>query len=81
MIVGIDHVQLAMPSGLEDKAREFYSGVLGIPEVPKPAELARRGGAWFESGTVKIHLKASLLSCISLQFLPSKWFSWYWEAL
>jgi catechol 2,3-dioxygenase-like lactoylglutathione lyase family enzyme len=56
MIVGIDHVQLAMPSGLEANAREFYAGVLGIPEVPKPAELAGRGGAWFESGTVKIHL-------------------------
>jgi len=56
MIVGIDHVQLAMPAGLEDKAREFYAGVLGIPEVPKPAELAARGGAWFENETVKIHL-------------------------
>jgi catechol 2,3-dioxygenase-like lactoylglutathione lyase family enzyme len=56
MIVGIDHVQLAMPSGLEAEAREFYSGVLGIPEVAKPVELAARGGAWFESGRVKIHL-------------------------
>ena len=56
MISGIDHVQLAMPAGLEARAREFYSGVLGIPEVPKPVELAGRGGAWFESGTVKIHL-------------------------
>jgi catechol 2,3-dioxygenase-like lactoylglutathione lyase family enzyme len=55
-IVGIDHVQLAMPAGREEDARRFYSNLLGIPEVPKPAELARRGGAWFESSHVKIHL-------------------------
>jgi catechol 2,3-dioxygenase-like lactoylglutathione lyase family enzyme len=55
-IVGIEHVQLAMPPGREVEARAFYSGLLGIPEVPKPAELARRGGAWFEDGAVKIHL-------------------------
>ena len=55
-IVGIDHVQLAMPAGREDEARQFYTGLLGIPEVPKPPELAARGGAWFESGTLKVHL-------------------------
>ena len=56
MIVGLDHVQLAMPKGREAEARAFYSGLLGIAEVPKPAELAARGGCWFESGAVKIHL-------------------------
>jgi catechol 2,3-dioxygenase-like lactoylglutathione lyase family enzyme len=55
-IIGIDHVQLAMPAGDEDKAREFYSGLLGIPEVQKPAALAQRGGVWFEQGPVKLHL-------------------------
>jgi RimJ/RimL family protein N-acetyltransferase/catechol 2,3-dioxygenase-like lactoylglutathione lyase family enzyme len=55
-IVAIDHVQLALPAGGEDEARRFYSGLLGIPEVAKPAPLARRGGAWFEDGAVRIHL-------------------------
>jgi catechol 2,3-dioxygenase-like lactoylglutathione lyase family enzyme len=55
-IVGVDHVQLAMPAGEEGKARAFYAGLLGVPEVPKPANLAARGGAWFESPHVKIHL-------------------------
>ena len=52
----IEHVQLAMPKGEEQKARGFYRGVLGIPERAKPAELAKRGGAWFENGALKIHL-------------------------
>ena len=55
-IVGLDHVQLAMPAGQEEQAREFYAGLLGIAEVAKPPELAKRGGAWFENGHVKIHL-------------------------
>jgi catechol 2,3-dioxygenase-like lactoylglutathione lyase family enzyme len=52
----LDHVQLAMPAGGEDRAREFYRGVLGIPEVPKPADMAARGGCWFERGQLKVHL-------------------------
>jgi catechol 2,3-dioxygenase-like lactoylglutathione lyase family enzyme len=53
---GIDHVQLAMPAGGEGEARAFYAGLLELPETPKPAHLAVRGGCWFESDTVKIHL-------------------------
>jgi catechol 2,3-dioxygenase-like lactoylglutathione lyase family enzyme len=55
-VVGLDHVQLAMPAGQEDLARRFYGALLGLPEVAKPPHLAARGGAWFESGTVKLHL-------------------------
>jgi len=55
-IKAIDHVQLAMPSGREAEARAFYEGVLGIPEVPKPPNLARRGGCWFVRDSLKIHL-------------------------
>jgi catechol 2,3-dioxygenase-like lactoylglutathione lyase family enzyme len=52
----LDHVQLAMPPGGEDRAREFYHGLLGIPEIPKPADMAQRGGCWFERGALKVHL-------------------------
>lgn len=58
MIVGLDHVQLAMPLGGEDAARAFYAGLLGLTEVAKPAPLAARGGCWFTGGGVSIHLGA-----------------------
>ena len=45
-----------MPAGGEDAARGFYAVILGLTEVPKPAELAGRGGCWFEHGDVHIHL-------------------------
>jgi catechol 2,3-dioxygenase-like lactoylglutathione lyase family enzyme len=57
-VVGIDHVQLAMPAGPESErmAEAFFEGLLGLPRVAKPPELAVRGGCWFERGTVKVHL-------------------------
>jgi catechol 2,3-dioxygenase-like lactoylglutathione lyase family enzyme len=55
-IVRLDHVQLAMPAGGEEAAAGFYAGMLGIPRVPKPPHLEARGGCWFESGDLKVHL-------------------------
>ena len=52
----IDHVQLAMPAGAEEDARAFYGMLLGMKEVAKPLELAKRGGCWFECGPVQVHL-------------------------
>jgi catechol 2,3-dioxygenase-like lactoylglutathione lyase family enzyme len=65
-IAAIDHVQLAMPAGGEPEARAFYSELLGLSEQPKPPHLAKRGGCWFESETVKIHLG------VEADFRPAK---------
>jgi catechol 2,3-dioxygenase-like lactoylglutathione lyase family enzyme len=54
--VAFDHVQLAMPPGSEDEARAFYVDGFGMTELPKPEELAKRGGAWFGSGALQLHL-------------------------
>jgi catechol 2,3-dioxygenase-like lactoylglutathione lyase family enzyme len=53
---GIDHVQLAMPAGQEEQARDFYAGVLSFQEVVKPAGLAGRGGCWFVTATGDVHV-------------------------
>ena len=55
-ILSIDHVQMAMPPGEEERARGFYINLLGFTEIPKPAELAKRGGAWFQSEGAQLHL-------------------------
>ncbi len=65
-IYALDHVQLAIPAGQEDEARAFYVGVLGLAEQPKPANLVGRGGVWFVSGSLKLHLG------VDPDFRPSK---------
>ncbi|HEX9621213.1 MAG TPA: hypothetical protein VF989_13810 [Polyangiaceae bacterium] len=55
-IVGIDHVQLAMPQGGEARARVFYAGLLGLGETARPPALAGRPGVWFENDRARLHL-------------------------
>jgi len=57
-VVAIDHVQLAMPPGpgAQAMAVAFYDGLLGLPRVAKPRELAARGGCWFGGDGARVHL-------------------------
>jgi catechol 2,3-dioxygenase-like lactoylglutathione lyase family enzyme len=55
-LVGIHHVQLAMPDGEDEAAVAFYAETLGLTQVPKPEELSPRGGVWFASGDLELHL-------------------------
>jgi catechol 2,3-dioxygenase-like lactoylglutathione lyase family enzyme len=55
-VVGLDHLQLAMPRGGEADARAFYAGILGLTELAKPPNLAARGGVWFALGSQQLHL-------------------------
>ena len=66
-VVGLDHVQLAMPEDGEPQAREFYGGLLGLTEVDKPIPLSGRGGCWFAGpGGVHVHLG------VEADFRPSR---------
>ena len=56
LVTALDHVQLAMPEGQEASAERFYCDVLGFTRISKPADLEARGGCWFESNGVRVHL-------------------------
>lgn len=55
-ISAIDHVQVAVPRALEAETLAFYRKVLELAEVPKPEELRGRGGAWFQTGNLQMHV-------------------------
>jgi len=55
-LLGLHHVQLAMPEGEEEAALKFYGAILGMTQVAKPPELAPRGGLWFRDGALEVHL-------------------------
>lgn len=55
-VVGLDHVQVAIPVGGEGEARSFYCGQLGLPEVEKPDNLKKKGGLWVQCGRHQLHL-------------------------
>ena len=65
-ILNIDHVQIAIPVASEDRARAFYSGILGFVEIAKPPQMAERKSLWFVAGAVNLHLG------IEPDFTPAK---------
>jgi catechol 2,3-dioxygenase-like lactoylglutathione lyase family enzyme len=52
----LHHVNVTVPKSVEDAAKHFYGVVLGLKEVPKPEETRGRGGAWYQLGSVQLHL-------------------------
>lgn len=55
-VLGVDHVNLRVPPDLEAACLAFYGGILGLVQIPKPAELAKRGGGWFQAGAQQLHI-------------------------
>ncbi|WP_312094323.1 VOC family protein [Niallia sp.] len=55
-IIGVHHVQITIPKGLEQQAKEFYCEVLGLTEIEKPVSLQGRGGFWLSLGNLDIHV-------------------------
>ncbi|HKT31519.1 MAG TPA: VOC family protein [Gammaproteobacteria bacterium] len=56
MIIGIHHAQITIPKGKEKEARDFYCGVMGLKENPKPKALQGRGGFWLQVGDKQVHV-------------------------
>ena len=52
----LDHVQLAIPAGSEERCDTFYVDLLGLEPLEKPAPLAGRGGRWYQVGACQVHL-------------------------
>ncbi|MFT7588253.1 MAG: catechol 2,3-dioxygenase-like lactoylglutathione lyase family enzyme [Limisphaerales bacterium] len=55
-ILKLDHLQITIPTGMENKAREFYSDILGLREIEKPEILKANGGLWYQLNDLQLHL-------------------------
>lgn len=52
----INHVQICVPLGEEDRAREFYCNILGLKEIERPTALQMMGGFWLEIADLQLHI-------------------------
>jgi len=55
MVTELHHVNVTVPSQLEQAAKDFYGTVLGLKQVPKP-KTSRQSGAWYQIGANQLHL-------------------------
>lgn len=49
-------MQISIPKDKEDEARAFYTDVIGLKEIPKPASLIPNGGLWYQVADIELHL-------------------------
>lgn len=56
MLLRLHHAQITVPPDAETAARAFYCGILGLPEIAKPAALIANGGFWLQLGDLQIHV-------------------------
>ena len=55
MIIGVNHVQVNVPSADLERAREFYLGFLGMTEIPRPTTFTSKG-IWMHAGAFEMHI-------------------------
>jgi catechol 2,3-dioxygenase-like lactoylglutathione lyase family enzyme len=56
LVVSLHHVQITVPQGSENAARDFYCGLLGLREIEKPQKLLGRGGFWLDLNGTQVHV-------------------------
>jgi catechol 2,3-dioxygenase-like lactoylglutathione lyase family enzyme len=58
----LDHVQVCIPFGQEETARDFYGGLLGLEEIPKPQPVINNGGMWYAIADIQLHVGVEEMS-------------------
>lgn len=57
MNLRLQHVAISRPPGSDQAARAFYGGVLGLPEIPPPSNLAALELIWYALGAgTELHI-------------------------
>lgn len=52
----LHHIQICIPKGKENEARQFYTNIIGLKEIPKPVALIGNGGLWYEVADIQLHI-------------------------
>ena len=55
MILGVNHVQVNVPTADLERAREFYVSFMGMRETTRPGTFTSKG-IWLNAGLFEIHI-------------------------
>ena len=54
-IIGVNHVQVNVPTADLERAREFYIGFMGMQEISRPTTFKSKG-IWMHAGQFEMHI-------------------------
>jgi catechol 2,3-dioxygenase-like lactoylglutathione lyase family enzyme len=57
-VESLHHAAITVPTEGLEKARHFYSELLGLEEAPRPAAELGRPGIWYRVGESELHIQA-----------------------
>lgn len=57
-ILRLQHAAITVPTGGLERARAFYTDVLGLTETPRPPEIQSHPGIWYTFGSTELHIQA-----------------------
>jgi catechol 2,3-dioxygenase-like lactoylglutathione lyase family enzyme len=57
-VIRLQHAAVTVPTEGLDRARHFYSEILGLREVARPPEIQDRPGIWYSFGSTELHIQA-----------------------
>ncbi|MBD0724742.1 glyoxalase [Flavobacterium sp. L1I52] len=52
----LDHVQVCIPIGEEERARNFYCNILGLQELERPKSIQNIAGFWLKIADISLHI-------------------------
>jgi catechol 2,3-dioxygenase-like lactoylglutathione lyase family enzyme len=55
MVLGVNHVQVNVPTADLERAREFYVGFMGLREIARPVTFTNPG-VWLNAGAFEVHI-------------------------
>jgi glucose-1-phosphate thymidylyltransferase len=61
-ILGIHHVQITVPEASIPAAKEFYCGLLGLPQVERPSEFGDAPVFWVRVGNRNLHINVDQIA-------------------
>lgn len=56
MILGLHHVQITIPEGRIEEARQFYREALALEEIARPPVMVAKKSFWLRLGTLELHV-------------------------
>lgn len=51
-----DHIHICVPVERLAEAKQFYTHIMGLPEIERPNHLFSTTGYWFNIGNIQLHI-------------------------
>lgn len=52
----VNHINFCVPPERLEEAKQFYTQVIGLEQIPRPDHVFNSEGYWFDMGNIQLHI-------------------------